>query len=130
MWRLNDLYGVIPAHPAERLSVVALDHLDRIAACAQSLLQVNRALLDSFLDARDELRAVRPSAGTTVFPRLLRGSVEALCERLRDTYETSVVPGNFFEMPEHFRIGIGGETENVAAGLERLGAALDELASG
>ena len=30
MWRLDDLFGVIPAHPAERLSVVALDHLDRV----------------------------------------------------------------------------------------------------
>src|SRR5580692_2404030 len=32
-------------------------------------------------------------------------------------YETSVVPGRFFEMPEHFRIGIGGTTENVREGL-------------
>ena len=31
-------------------------------------------------------------------------------------------------MPEHFRIGIGGETQNVAEGLRRLGVALDELA--
>jgi aspartate/methionine/tyrosine aminotransferase len=48
---------------------------------------------------------------------------------LRDKYETSVVPGRFFEMPEHFRIGIGGTTENVREGLARMGAALDELAA-
>jgi len=36
------------------------------------------------------------------------------------------VPGRFFEMPQHFRIGIGGETENLREGLERLGHALDE----
>ena len=28
-------------------------------------------------------------------------------------------------MPEHFRIGIGGDTKMVAEGLERLAAALD-----
>jgi aspartate/methionine/tyrosine aminotransferase len=50
-----------------------------------------------------------------------------LCALLRDKYETSVVPGRFFEMPEHIRIGFGCETEILAGGLERLGAALDEL---
>ena len=54
--------------------------------------------------------------------------MEALCAGLRENYDTSIVPGEFFEMPEHFRIGIGGETQNVAEGLKRLGAALDELA--
>jgi hypothetical protein len=34
MWRLNDLFGVIPAHPAERLSVLALDRLARPSARA------------------------------------------------------------------------------------------------
>ncbi len=128
MWRLNDLFGVIPAHPAERLSVIALEHLERIAARARALLETNRRLLDSFLDSREDLRAVPSACGTTAFPRLLRGDAEALCALLREKYETSVVPGRFFEMPEHFRIGIGGDTQNLAAGLERLAAALDELA--
>src|ERR1019366_10366370 len=39
--------------------------------------------------------------------------------------ETSVVPGEFFEQPQHFRIGFGGATETVRAGLERLCAALE-----
>jgi aspartate/methionine/tyrosine aminotransferase len=86
-----------------------------------------RALLDRFFDSRADLRAVRPDAGTIAFPRLLRGSVETLCALLAERYETSVVPGKFFEMPEHFRIGIGGDTQTVAAGLERLSAGLDEL---
>jgi aspartate/methionine/tyrosine aminotransferase len=46
---------------------------------------------------------------------------------LRDKYETTVVPGRFFEMPDHFRIGIGCDAEVLKGGLERLGAALDEL---
>jgi hypothetical protein len=31
-------------------------------------------------------------------------------------------------MPSHFRIGIGGETDALRAGLDRLSAALDEFA--
>jgi aspartate/methionine/tyrosine aminotransferase len=46
---------------------------------------------------------------------------------LRTKYETSVVPGSFFEMPAHFRLGFAGDTETLVAGLERLSAALDEV---
>jgi aspartate/methionine/tyrosine aminotransferase len=127
MWRLDDLFGVIPAHAAERLSVIALDHLEEIAAQVRLLLAKNRALLERFLDSRNDLLAVRPEAGTIVFPRLVSGSVDRLCALLREKYEASVVPGRFFEMPEHFRLGIGGDTGELAEGLRRLGAALDEL---
>lgn len=125
IWRLNDLFGNIPAHPAERLSVVALAKLDQIASRARSLLEKNRAALKRFLDSRDDIEAVRPNAGTTVAPRLKRGSVEELCALLREKYETSVVPGRFFEMSEHFRIGLGCDDGMFAEGLKRLAAALD-----
>ena len=127
IWRLNDLFGNIPAHPAERLSVIALKRLDAIGARARALLERNRPLLDQFLDSRDDLDAVRPGFGTVVAPRVRRGRVDELCALLREKYETAVVPGSFFEMPDHIRIGIACETETLAAGLERLGAALDEL---
>ena len=127
MWRINDLYGSIPAHPAELLSVIALDHLDEIAARARGILMRNRPSLDRFLDSRPELEAVRPAAGTVVFPRLSGGRVDSLCRLLRDRYETTVVPGRFFGMPDHFRIGIGGDPEMVEEGLARLGRSLDEL---
>ena len=56
-----------------------------------------------------------------MFPRVRRGTSEELCRVLREKYETSVVPGSFFEMPAHFRVGITGDTEVLEAGLERLG---------
>ena len=127
MWRINDLYGATPAHPAELLSVLALDHLDAVAARTRAQLARNRALLDAFLDSREDIDTVRTAGGTTSFPRLRSGRVDDLCRLLREKYETSVVPGTFFEMPEHFRIGVGGETEMVAEGLNRLGLALDEI---
>ncbi len=127
IWRLNDLFGVVPAHPAERLSVVALDHLPEIAARAQALLARNRRLLDAFLDSRSDLEVVRPEAGTIVFPRRADGRIDDLCSLLRERYETTVVPGRFFGAPEHFRLGFGGETAMVEEGLARLGRALDEL---
>ena len=66
--------------------------------------------------------------GTTVFPRLLTGDVDAFCALLREKYETAVVPGRFFEMPQHFRLGYSCTTETLRAGLEHLATALDEFA--
>ncbi|MGI8898257.1 MAG: aminotransferase class I/II-fold pyridoxal phosphate-dependent enzyme [Pyrinomonadaceae bacterium] len=130
IWRLNDLFGVMAAHPAERLSVIALQQLDKISAQARALLQTNRGLVNQFLDSRDDLEAARPGFGTIVFPRVKHGIAERLIAVLRTKYETSVVPGSFFEMPAHFRVGFAGDTETLAAGLERLGAALNEVGNG
>jgi aspartate/methionine/tyrosine aminotransferase len=126
IWKLSDLFGNTPVHPGELLSVIALDHLDEIAERARKLLQVNGGALDLFLDARSDLEFFRPQSGTIIFPKLKRGSVDEFCRMLRASYDTSVVPGHFFEMPEHFRIGIGGDPEMTAEGLKRLGKALDE----
>ncbi|MBI3652844.1 MAG: aminotransferase class I/II-fold pyridoxal phosphate-dependent enzyme [Acidobacteria bacterium] len=127
MRRLNDLYGAVSPFAADYLSLVALQNLEKISARAKSILEPNRVLLNEFLDGRKDLQAVRTEFGTTSFPRLLNGSVEALCTVLRDKYETSVVPGKFFEMPQHFRIGICCATAIIKEGLARLGAALDDL---
>lgn len=126
--RLNDLFGSVAPHPAELMSVMAFDHLQQFRNRARTLLETNRPLIDAFLDSRRDLVCFRPVGGTVFFPRLLRGNPEAFFTFLRDRFETSVVPGGFFEMPQHFRIGIGGETAGLRAGLERLEEALDAFA--
>ena len=127
MWLLNDLFASTSVHAGERLSLVAMQQLDAIADRAKQLLDRNRRILNEFLDTRDDLEVVRPEFGTVMFPRVLHGTSERLCQLLREKYETSVVPGVFFEMPAHFRIGIAGETDVLKAGLERLGKALNDL---
>jgi aspartate/methionine/tyrosine aminotransferase len=129
MWRLNDLFGVVPAHSAERLSIVALDHLPSVAARARNLLEANRATLQRFLDSRPELDVPRLQAGMIAFPRLRRGSVDALSSILRQKHQTTVVPGRFFGLDDHFRVSYGCLPETLAGGLERLGSALDEIAA-
>lgn len=130
MWRVGDLFENIPAHIPEQISCVAFDNLKKIAARTRALLVANRKLLDAFLGSRKDLEFVTPVAGTVVFPRLRRGRTEDFVRLLREKHETSVVPGQFFAMPEHFRIGIGGDTELLHRGLERMSAALDEFGPG
>jgi aspartate/methionine/tyrosine aminotransferase len=129
MWRLNDLFAATPVHPGELLSVVALDQLDKIDARARAILAANRKSLDAFFSGRGDLDVFRSRWGTVCFPRLKNGSVDDFREFLRARYETSVVPGRFFEMPDHFRIGIGGDPAMTAEALQRLAAALDEWAT-
>jgi aspartate/methionine/tyrosine aminotransferase len=128
LWRLNDLFGVIPAHPAELLSCIALKNLESISRDAQHLLETNRVVLNSFLSSRDDLESTEHLFGTVSFPRLKQAeTADEFCRLLVEKYETSVVPGRFFEMPQHFRIGIGCETATLTEGLARVGAALDEM---
>jgi aspartate/methionine/tyrosine aminotransferase len=128
MWTLVDLTYGIPAHAAERLSVIALNHLAPIAERARILLERNRPLLNSFLAAHEKQLDVEPSRlGTTVAPRLRAGRVDNFCDLLRNEFETTVVPGHFFEEPEYFRIGIGGPTDILEQGLARISEALQHF---
>jgi len=129
MWLLNDLFAATPVHAGERLSVVALDQLSELTERAKTLLDRNRALLDEFLNTREDLETIRPEFGTVMFPRVRNGNADQLCRLLREKYETSVVPGNFFELPAHFRLGIAVPSDVLERGLERLGKALDEISS-
>jgi aspartate/methionine/tyrosine aminotransferase len=129
MWLLNDLFASTPVHSGERLSVVAFKQLEEIGTRAKQLIDRNRDLLNEFLDTRDDLEVVRPEFGTVMFPRVRGESSNELCRLLREKYDTSVVPGRFFEMPAHFRIGMAGDTATLAEGLDRLGKALENWAA-
>ncbi|MFL6861785.1 MAG: pyridoxal phosphate-dependent aminotransferase [Allosphingosinicella sp.] len=128
MWRLNELFGVAQAHADERLSCLALARLDEVAAGTRELLARNRALANSFFASRGDLSSAPMRHGITAFPRLLKGDPEALDALLRERFDASIVPGRWFEAPDRFRIGVGGPSDLVEAGLERLGAGLDALA--
>jgi aspartate/methionine/tyrosine aminotransferase len=127
MWHIHDLYGVNAAHPAERLSVIALDNLEKVAARAKGTLEANRRALDAFLASRSDLDYHRPEFGTLIFLKPRCGRADELCHLLTERYETSVAPGRYFGLPEGFRVGIGGDPEMTREGLNRLGLALDEL---
>ncbi len=130
IYELNDLFAATPVHPTEILSVIAFQHLDKIRERARKIVEADRVDLKDFLDANaSHITAVRTPYGTTSFPKLLDGDVAALLQRLRTNFDTTVVPGKFFEMPDHFRIGMGVDHEMFAEGLRRVTQALQEPSS-
>lgn len=127
MWRLNELFGVAQAHPAERLSCIAFEHFAELIGDNPARLERNRASFNAFIESRDELECMPARHGITAFPRWAGGETERLDVLLRSKYDTSIVPGRWFEMPDHFRVGVGGNSHDLEEGLARIGAALDEL---
>ncbi len=125
MWQVVDFTYGSPVHPAELMAVIVLDNLNRVRDRARALLEPNRALGNEFRAKQPELDCEPSRFGTTVFPRLRTGKADEFVRMLRQQFETSVVPGAFFEQPQHFRVGFCGATETVRGGLDRLGAALD-----
>ena len=122
--RLNDLYAATAVYPGELLSVVAFKHLNLLRERGRRVVEADRKLLRDFLTRQPALSAVQTDWGTTSFVRLQNGNANSFLERLRMEFETSAVPGRFFEMPDHFRIGMGVNTKMFAEGLNRLGRAL------
>src|SRR5438552_8229682 len=51
---LRDIFDGIGPQPAERLSVVALNTLPKFIARAKKILETNRAVLNDFLDSRED----------------------------------------------------------------------------
>lgn len=125
MWHIHDVHAATYPFMTEYLSVLALKTLPQIAARVKSILDENRSLLRAFLEQRDDLDCCWPEFGTIIFPRLKHGSVNELCSVLRDEFQTAVVPGEFFDMPNHIRLGVGGATSDVQASLKQLARGLD-----
>jgi len=127
IWLLNELFAVSQPHATERLSCLALERLDEVSAETPALLARNQALANEFFASRPELEVVPMTGGITAFPRLKHGDVDRLDDMLRGELDTSIVPGRFFGLADHFRVGVGGPTDIVIEGLSRLGTALDRL---
>ena len=124
MRRLNDLYSATPVYPGELLSVAAFQHLSLLRERARRIVEADRNVLRGFLAQQSGVSAVQTDWGTTSFVKLRHGSADTFLERLRSEFDTSAVPGRFFEMPDHFRIGMGVNTEMFVEGLNRTGSAL------
>lgn len=125
MRRLDDLYSARAPFIMQQLSLVAFDCLAALRARAEAMIAPNRAAYREVLGSHPALEQAIFNHGTTIFPRLKQGNGDALLRRLQGQYETSVVPGRFFGLAHHFRVGLGGDPDMTRTGLERLADALE-----
>lgn len=129
MRRLNDLFGAVGSVPSDTLSVAAFRQLGRLEARTRAMIEPNIKLVHSFLRAHEDLlECVVPPRSMIVFPKLKnQANAQPLHDQLRQL-ETSIVPGKFFESPQHFRLGFAVKPEDVEIGLQNLSKVLRQLA--
>jgi aspartate/methionine/tyrosine aminotransferase len=126
MRRLNDLFGVLPPHPAECMAVAAFDRLAYFRKRAMAMIDSNRAAYGEILGRHPGLRDAACPQGTTMFPCLAEGDGDGFYRDLMDRFETSVVPGRFFGCPAHVRIGLAGDPVQTRHGLLNVARALSD----
>jgi len=124
----RDIIDGSGAFVAENLAVRALANIDRLRQRARTILSENLALVRSMAESHPRLEWLEPAAGTASFPRVrdlddTSGFVDALVRN----YDTIVVPGHFFQAPQHIRVAFGGRTDVLKDALSRLDRALREF---
>ncbi len=128
MRRLNDLFGAVGSVPSDTLAVAAFRQLEKLEARTLSIMKPNIAMVHEFLrEHEDHLECVIPKSSMTVFPRLKHHADSQPLHDLLRQYETSIVPGKYFEEPRHFRLGFAVKPEDVEAGLLNLSVVLRSM---
>jgi aspartate/methionine/tyrosine aminotransferase len=113
---------------AESLSLKAFQNIDRLRSRARAVLSGNLDLVRAMARSHPRLEWLEPVAGTTVFPRVRDvEDTTAFVDLLIRDHDTIVVPGRFFQAPQHIRIAFGGETQMISEALSRLDRALRDL---
>ena len=119
-------YFTISGSPlTEAIGAHALAHADEIIARLRSVSGANLALLAKFMhEHREALGWTPPAGGTTCFPWLRDGrDSRPLCETLAKS-GVLVAPGDCFDMPAHFRVGVGALANGYPDSLEIFHAVL------
>jgi len=125
---VHTLYENTVSAMAQALAARVWSHIGDYRALAVERAEANRECLRSFaapLIADGLIAGDVPAQGCVYFPRLARiDDADAFSRRVARDFGVVVVPGTFFEMPGHIRIGYGGDGARLAAGLDRLTEAI------
>lgn len=125
---VHTLYENTVSAMAQALAARVWSHIGDYRALAVERAAANRECLRAFaapLIADGLIAGDVPAQGCVYFPRLAGVSdVAAFSRRAARDFGVVVVPGTFFELPGHIRIGYGGDGARLAAGLDRLTEAI------
>ena len=126
--RVREIRDVVDGsgpYVAERLALTAFEQIDRLRSRARKILAENLSIVRSMAQSNPRLEWLEPAAGTTAFPRI-KGIDDSrdFVDRLIRDHDTIVVPGHFFQAPQHIRLAFGGRTEMLREAVRRLDLAL------
>ncbi|MFN0007748.1 MAG: pyridoxal phosphate-dependent aminotransferase [Planctomycetota bacterium] len=99
----------------------ALDRLSDLLRPLRVIERESRPMWERWLTRTEGIRCIVPEFGIIAFPKI--EGVEdtiALSEHLAKEHQVDVVPGEFFGLPGHIRIGCGVPAATLEEGLARL----------
>lgn len=123
----------VPVVSAPNVGMVAdvLADAEEWADHSRDVLATNCDLLSSFVDDRSDLAGfVAPGCSYAFLSHVGPDRERTDGYRVVETANEQgllVVPGRFFDAPEHFRVSLGGEPEAMREALSTLGEVLDGL---
>jgi aspartate/methionine/tyrosine aminotransferase len=104
-----------------RAGRLALDRLSTLLQPLRVIERESRPMWERWLKGTEGIRAVVPEFGIIAFPRVEGvDDTIALSEYLAREHRVDVVPGEFFGLPGHVRIGCGAPAATLEEGLARL----------
>ncbi len=107
--------------PALRAGVLAIERLAELRAPLERVRRESRPGFLKWLAETPGLSSTEPSLGLTAFPRVEGvADTSALARHLVDHWDVGVVPGEFFGLPGHLRIGFAQEPANLELALSQL----------
>jgi capreomycidine synthase len=127
---LRDYIALYVSPVLEFLAEQAVRHADRLVALQRAHAHANLRVLREWADSLPELvRFTPPAGGVTAFVELLnQPDVVRSCRRLAERHRVLLVPGACFgdDYSRFARLGFGGTTAELTAGLSRLEGVLRE----
>ncbi|MGE5592352.1 MAG: aminotransferase class I/II-fold pyridoxal phosphate-dependent enzyme [Betaproteobacteria bacterium] len=121
-WALRDYTSICPAGPSQLLALTALRSSEKVLARSRSIARRNFAVLDEWARANADLVSyVPPREGVVAFVKYAADvpSLDIATELVTQD-GVLVVPGSCFETEGYLRIGFGGDTNTLEAGLDLL----------
>ncbi len=130
-WSQHDYLTIGPNKLSDLIARTAVSepNRERLYARTRAILTANLPPLVAWADTfGDTLTLNPPRAGAMALVRY-RGDVPSLtlCERVRTTQNTLIVPGIHVGLEGYLRIWYGGRPEYIAEGLRRVGVVLGQV---
>ena len=124
LWAVHDYTTIAPGAVNDRLAQIALaqPRREKLIARTRTIIRANYPMVKRWIEKQDGLSHIPPAAGAIVFIRHshpFRSS--ELAERLRLERSVLVVPGDFFDMDGHLRIGFGSAPSYLESALTLVG---------
>ena len=117
---------VDPPTATMRAARLALDRLPQLLQPLRVIERESRPMWERWLTRTEGIRCFVPEFGIMAFPRIegVEDTIE-LSEYLAREHQVDTVPGEFFGLPGHLRIGCGVPAATLEEGLARLGRGIE-----